>query len=138
MIKFTGDGLIAAFDGMVRTHRALRCAHQVATGGVGDDHRFQFGIGVAEGLVLNGLVGMEQRWTFDVIGATVHLAARLCSEAVANEVVFPSTLVTRSKYHAMDPLAEERLSLRGFAAPVACARFRALPVVSPPAHANRI
>lgn len=138
VIKFTGDGLIASFDGMARTHRALRCAHQIATAGAGADTRMQFGIGVAEGLVLNGLVGMEQRWTFDVIGATVHLAARLCSEAAANEAVFPAALLARSRYHAMDPIAEKHLTLRGFAEPVPCAVFRASPAVSSPVHEDPV
>lgn len=89
VVKYTGDGLMAVFRGMGRSSLALRCALALARSSERDP-RLPFGIGVADGPVLAGLVGpvepADQRHR-DVIGATVHLAARLCAMAGPGEVM---------------------------------------------------
>jgi adenylate cyclase len=89
VVKYTGDGLMAVFRGPQRAPMALRCALAMARSEA--QREMPFGIGVAQGQVLAGLVGDSaeagaQR-QYDVIGATVHLAARLCDLASAAEVV---------------------------------------------------
>lgn len=111
VIKFTGDGLMAEFLGRGRSHFALRCAlalqARLATA------RLRIGVGVAEGLVMKGLLGEPGNQLFDVIGATVHLAARLCSAAHEHEVVATPKLVRAAGL----PLARAEarsVRLRGF------------------------
>ncbi len=55
VIKFTGDGVMAIFRGMGRSHLAMRCAVEIARMSAGA--RMPFGVGVAQGLVMAGLIG---------------------------------------------------------------------------------
>ena len=112
IVKFTGDGLIADFRGRGRCHFALRCALEL-------QERFPagsempIGIGLAEGLVMKGMLGEPGNQLFDLIGATVHLAARLCGSAEAGEVVAPPRLVRSAGL----PIARQRtesVALHGF------------------------
>jgi class 3 adenylate cyclase len=121
VVKYTGDGMMAVFRGMGRSHLAVRAAlalmepalHQTAA----------FGVGLAAGLVLAGLVGDSQatgqRRQYEVIGATAHLAARLCSQADAGEVVLTRALLDASRL-ALPAEARGPLAVRGFAEPVDC------------------
>lgn len=126
VVKYTGDGLMALFRGMGRSHLALRCALALADAGRQDP--VGFGIGVAEGLVLAGFLGdfdaAGERQQYDVIGSTVHLAARLCARAEPGQVV-----ATREAFAAARlPAPAESLGsckVRGFPAPVECVALRA-------------
>src|SRR5690606_17790240 len=97
LVKYTGDGIMAIFKGMGRSHLALRCGMALARNSEGA--LLPYGVGIAEGLVLAGLIGdaqqSGQRQQYDVIGATVHLAARLCDMAQPGELI-----ATRSVYRA--------------------------------------
>jgi class 3 adenylate cyclase len=121
VVKYTGDGMMALFRGMGRSHLALRAAQALAEPALHE--AVGFGIGVASGLVLAGLVGDSQadgqRQQYDVVGATVHLAARLCGQADAAEVVLPRALLQSSRL----PLrAQDRgpVQVRGFGEPIDC------------------
>ena len=104
VVKYTGDGLLAIFRGMGRSYLALRCGLAIA--GLNAKHLFPFGTGIAQGLVLAGFIGDSlqagQRRQYDVIGATVHLAARLCELAKAGEVV--ATSVVNKSARIMSPM----------------------------------
>jgi adenylate cyclase len=50
-------------------------------------YSLSFGIGLAEGEATIGGVGFQQFWTYTVVGSTVNLASRLCSEAVDGEIL---------------------------------------------------
>ena len=89
VVKYTGDGLLAIFRGMGRSYMALRCGLEIAS--LNGKHPFPFGIGIAQGLVLADFIGDSAqeglKRQYDVIGATVHMSARLCELASAGEVV---------------------------------------------------
>ena len=55
VIKYMGDGLMAMCRGMCRSYLALKCALEL--GCTSDQHELPLGVGVAEGLVLAGLIG---------------------------------------------------------------------------------
>ena len=121
VLKYIGDGLMAIFRGPDRAQRALRCACELVDPSL--HAHAAFGIGVAEGPVLGGMVGdaldeVELR-QYEVIGATVHLAARLCAQADAAEA-----LATRHVAQASGlalPLRDVGpLELRGFAGAIDC------------------
>ena len=125
VIKYTGDGVMAIFRGMGRSYLAMRCALELARSD--SQQILPFGIGVAEGLVLAGFVGDSnragQRRQYDVIGATVHLAARLCSMANSSEVIATHSIHTAARLTAPSPRPMGIVSIRGFDTGIDCVAF---------------
>lgn len=121
VVKYTGDGMMAVFRGMGRSHLAIRAAAALARSARRE--QAAFGVGLASGLVMSGLVGDSQaagqRRQYDVIGSTAHLAARLCALAEPGEVVLPRTLLQAS--HLSLPATDRGpLRVRGFADAIEC------------------
>jgi adenylate cyclase len=124
IVKYTGDGLMAAFSGRGRSHLALRCGIALQKLDQTSSYRrtLRIGVGIAEGLVMSGLVGEPGRQQYDVIGATVHLAARLCSIANEGEIVATPKLV-RAAAVTRGAQPTRAVNLRGFPAPIDCVSF---------------
>lgn len=129
VIKFTGDGMLAVFRGMGKSYLAQRCA--VALAGNTSQQIFPYGIGVAGGLILAGLVGDSgragQKQQYDVIGASVHLAARLCSMANAREVISTQQAYAAARFSHPATRAIGRVSIRGFDTGVDCVALNPVP-----------
>ena len=125
VVKYTGDGVMAIFKGMGSSYLAVRCALALAKNG--HNIKLSYGVGVAEGIVLAGLIGDSksygQRLQYDVIGATVHLAARLCSIANAGEVIATKKLITVAKIKVKSARDIGSLSIKGFTDKVECVAF---------------
>lgn len=125
VIKYTGDGVMAIFRGMGRSYLALRCGLELAA--LQNDSKFPFGIGIAQGLVLAGLIGDSnhagQRSQYDVVGATVHLASRLCGLANAGEVVATASINIAARVTTPAPRAMSGVLVRGFDKPLDCVVF---------------
>jgi class 3 adenylate cyclase len=126
IVKYTGDGVMAIFKGMGRSHLALRAGMALAKDS--QSATLSYGVGVAEGLVLSGLIGdanhAGQRQQYDVIGATVHLAARLCSMAQPGELIATQNVYNAA--HLQTPNAREIgvINVRGFEEGVQCIAFQ--------------
>lgn len=120
VVKYTGDGLLASFRGRGRAHLALRCAVQLQELDLTAEYRdhLRIGIGLAEGVVMCGLIGEPGGRQFDVIGATVHLAARLCAIAEPGEIIASPRLVASAGMTGAMPPGRRTVQLRGFEAPV--------------------
>ncbi len=88
-------------------------------------HEVGLGIGVAQGYATLGVIGSEERWEYAAIGNVPNLAARLCGEARAGEI-----LLDAQAEREVAELAETEpvgpLSLRGFLQPVPAFRLRIL------------
>jgi class 3 adenylate cyclase len=88
-------------------------------------HDLGVSIGIAQGYATIGAIGFEGRWDYGAIGTVTNLAARLCGEAKATEI-----LVSRRVAGAAEDLASlealEPLTLKGFARPVPAFRVLAL------------
>ena len=124
VVKYTGDGVMAVFRGSGRASLAIRCALALAQGCDARDG-VPFGIGLAEGPVLAGFVGPDgpaERRHYDVIGAAVHLAARLCALAGPGEVLATCDVGDAVPDPAL-PSRRRRVSVPGFADPIACVAF---------------
>jgi class 3 adenylate cyclase len=80
VVKRTGDGALALFDGPTR---AIRCAQQITREGN------RIGAGIRAGLHTGEIVDRED----DVAGIAVHLASRVSNQAAAGEVLVSRTLV---------------------------------------------
>jgi adenylate cyclase len=125
---FAGDGLMVFFndpfpcpDPAARAvHMAIamrqRMAELTATWRK-RGHALGFGIGIAFGYATLGQIGFEQRFAYGAIGSVVNLAARLCGEARAGQI-----LVSQPVFAAVEDLVELEhtgdLTLKGFHKPV--------------------
>jgi adenylate cyclase len=90
--KFGGDGVMAVFDGDDGSLNACLCALKIVDDArkqaVGDAAAlYKLGIGIHQGEVMVGNIGIEKQLDYTVIGPTVNLAARLCGHARALSVV---------------------------------------------------
>ncbi|HSI44293.1 MAG TPA: adenylate/guanylate cyclase domain-containing protein [Methylotenera sp.] len=126
VVKYTGDGVMAIFRGMGRSYLALRCGLELAHHA--SENSLPYGIGVADGLVLAGFIGDSnqagQRQQYDVIGATVHLAARLCSMASSGEVIATNKINSRARLATSDVRPIGTVAIRGFEVGIDCVAFK--------------
>jgi len=113
VIKYTGDGLLAIFEGGAKHVLAMKCAQQIIKEKSKTD--LDTGIGIAEGLVMGGLLGTDLRYQFDVIGQAVHMAARLCAKAEAWQVVAHSKCLAQVELDKAFGKQAALMDLRGFA-----------------------
>jgi adenylate cyclase len=126
--RFAGDGMMIFFNDPLPCPdppgRAVRMAVAMRSGVAALKERWQsrghqldFGVGLAQGYATLGKIGFEGRFDYAAIGTVTNLAARLCEEAKADQI-----LVSQRVYSAIDQLVEAetvgQLSLKGFSRPV--------------------
>jgi class 3 adenylate cyclase len=131
--RFTGDGLMIFFNDPVvvpnPTERAVRMALAMksAAAALGENwsrRGFELGlaIGIAQGYATIGAIGFQGRIDYGAIGTVTNLAARLCAEASAGQILAErKTLAAVEHLMEVEPLGA--LNLRGFSRPVAAARI---------------
>jgi class 3 adenylate cyclase len=137
--RFTGDGLMVFFNDpepiphpvehAVRMALAMQhSATQLEKGWRKLGYELGLAIGLAHGFATLGAIGFEARLDYAAIGSVTNLAARLCGEAKAGEI-----LVDAKTFAQVESLvcAESLgvLDLKGFSAPVPAYR-----VVGPTGH----
>jgi class 3 adenylate cyclase len=126
--RFTGDGMMIFFNDPVPVPnpagRAIRMAiamrDRVKTLGVAWRKRgydLAFGIGIAQGYATIGAIGFEGRWDYGAIGTVTNLAARLCGEAKAGQILV-SQRVAGEVEEIIETEEAGPLVLKGFAKPV--------------------
>jgi adenylate cyclase len=125
--RFTGDGLMVFFNDPIPCddppERAVRMA--IAMRDIVADlalswhrrgHHLGFGVGVAQGFATLGRIGFEGRSDYAAIGSVTNLAARLCSEAKAGQILITQRVMSATE----DVVVAERVddvTLRGFSRP---------------------
>ena len=127
VVKYTGDGLMAVFRGIGRAPLALRCALELARG-CQRQAALPYGIGVADGQVLAGWVGPDDAREpphHEVIGATVHLSARLCAMAASGVVMTTCALHGASRLQGASPRSMGSVAVPGFPGAIDCVAFEA-------------
>jgi class 3 adenylate cyclase/CheY-like chemotaxis protein len=126
--RFTGDGMMIFFNDPVPVarpaERAIRMAvavrDRVAELGAAwrkRGHDLGLGVGIAEGYATIGAIGFEGRWDYGAIGTVTNLAARLCGEAKAGQILVPSR-VAGAVEDLIDLAEVGTLTLKGFLRPV--------------------
>lgn len=96
--RFTGDGIMVFFNDPVPcddpAERAVRMAieirdavHELAARWLRRGHDLALGMGIAQGFATLGRIGFEDRFDYSAIGSVTNLAARLCSDAQAWQVL---------------------------------------------------
>jgi len=126
--RFTGDGMMVFFNDPVpvanapelaiRMALAMReRARQLDVGWRNRGHDLGMGIGIAQGYATIGAIGFEGRLDYGAIGTVTNLAARLCGEASATEILV-SQRVAGAVEHLVSMETLGPLTLKGFARPV--------------------
>lgn len=96
--KFVGDEVMAAFRGEAKEARAIRAAIEIQQAMMSLVERekifehLRIGIGVNVGVVVTGNIGSRDRMDYTSIGDAVNTAARLCSNAGANEILISESV----------------------------------------------
>ena len=126
--RFTGDGLMVFFNDPIPlddpTQRAVEMALAMRDRVAGLvegwsrlGHDLGFGVGIAQGFATLGRIGYEGRFDYAAIGTVTNLAARLCGEADAGQV-----LVSQRVFGAVEAVAAGEpvgaLELKGFSRPI--------------------
>jgi class 3 adenylate cyclase/CheY-like chemotaxis protein len=127
--RFTGDGMMVFFNDplpvpdpgprAVRMAVAMRDrAAALAEGWRRLGYDLGLGVGIAHGYATIGAIGFEGRRDYAAVGTVTNVAARLCGEAKAGQI-----LVSPRVAAAIDEVAETELigemSLKGLVRPVA-------------------
>jgi adenylate cyclase len=133
---FAGDGVMIFFNDpvpidkpaerAVRMALELQCAFQpIAENWAERGHCVGLGIGIAQGEATLGVIGFESRWEYAAIGNIPNLAARLCGEARAGEILIDGQ-TERDIAHVAETESVEPLQLRGFLQPIVAFRLRGI------------
>jgi len=126
--RFTGDGMMIFFNDPVEipnpAERAIRMAvamRDVVTGLAARWRKrgwdLALGVGIAQGYATIGAIGFEGRVDYGAIGTVTNLAARLCGEAGAGQMLI-SARVASAVEGMIDAEEVGPLALKGFARPV--------------------
>lgn len=126
--RFTGDGMMIFFNDPIVVpnpeERAVRMTlamrdeiTNLRSKWTKRGHNLDAVAGMATGYATIGAIGFEGRWDYGVIGTVTNLAARLCGEAKAGQI-----LVSQHFLNRVDGLVEAELigelTLKGFSRPI--------------------
>jgi DNA-binding response OmpR family regulator len=128
--RFAGDAVMVFFNDplpidkpaehAVRTALAMMEAFKPVAAHWKKRSGFELGLGcgIAQGYATLGAIGFEGRWDYAAIGNVTNLAARLCAEARAGQILADrKTMAVLDGTFQFDPVGE--LSLKGFSHPIA-------------------
>ncbi|MEO8541971.1 MAG: response regulator [Burkholderiaceae bacterium] len=126
--RFAGDSVMVFFNDPVPIEQPAAQAVKMALAmqqkfvDIGQQwykrgYELGLGCGIAQGYATLGQIGFEGRWDYAAIGSVTNLAARLCSEAGAGQI-----LVDRKTMARVESLVQATpvgpLTLKGFHQPV--------------------
>lgn len=121
--KYSGDGIMALFDGPDMTRQCCRCAldmldasRDIAARQAGS--AFRLGIGVHRGVAMVGNLGSADHLDYTAVGPTVNLAARLCGLASQSAVVSRAVRDSVGDAPEIGFSSERTAAVRGFRDPV--------------------
>jgi class 3 adenylate cyclase len=126
--RFTGDGMMIFFNDPVEVpnpaERAIRMvvAMRDVVSGLATRWRkrgwdLALGVGIAQGYATIGAIGFEGRMDYGAIGTVTNLAARLCGEAAAGQILV-SARVAGAVEGIIDAQDVGPVALKGLARPV--------------------
>jgi class 3 adenylate cyclase len=126
--RFTGDKLLVVFnapqpcaDPVLRAV-GMAIAMRQQLDQLSDAWRLSgygldFGIGVAHGDATLGLIDLDGRWDYTVIGSVRHLASRLSEEAVSGKILVSQSVWER-RVKRISAGHAGKLVLNGYADPI--------------------
>lgn len=130
--KYSGDGIMAVFDGDDMARKCCRCALDILDrskelAGLQGRGAIRLGIGIHLGFAMVGNLGSSEHLDYTIIGKTVNLAARLCG--IANQSIVVSQAVRAAVADAPEFvfLSERPATIRGFRDPITVYDLQRLP-----------
>jgi class 3 adenylate cyclase len=133
--QFAGDSLMVIFNDPIKVDdpaaRAVRMAVEMRERFLQTmqpwkkrGHDIGLGLGIAHGYATIGAIGFEDRIGYGVIGRVTNMAARLCSEAKAGQILISQPVFALVE-EVVDVEDAGELTLKGFHRPVpACSVIR--------------
>jgi class 3 adenylate cyclase len=126
--RFAGDGIMIFFNDpveldnpaahAVRMAVEMQCSFaKLNSGWKKRGYDLNMGIGIAQGFATLGAIGFEGRQDYGAIGNVTNLAARLCAEAAAGQVLVSQRVLGRVE-DLVQAEAVSELALKGFRQPV--------------------
>jgi len=109
--KMIGDALLVRFEGENAEQRAIDAAKAILDAVRRASLARGLGIGIYTGQVISGAVGPKSRRDFTVIGDSVNMSARLCSQANPGEIV--ADIESINSAESLGFKAEERIQVKG-------------------------
>jgi len=102
--KYIGDEIMASFSGEDATSRAIKSAYEIQTiikkenieRAKAGETTCEVGIGINRGEVIVGNIGSYEHMDFTAIGSAVNIASRLCSSAIAGDIVIDKSTYDRA------------------------------------------
>ena len=127
--RFAGDGIMIFFNDPIpcadHTDKAVRMAlamqskvEELRAEWLKRGYELDLGIGMAAGYATLGNIGFEGRMDYGAIGNVTNLAARLCSEAKARQILTNQRTLSKIE-NLVDYEPLEELQLKGVSRPVA-------------------
>lgn len=110
-VKHTGDGIMASFSSV---RHAVECAVSIQRAVGAQDDRFATPLQLRIGLSAGEPIAEDQ----DLFGATVQLAARLCSHAKPNQILVSSVISDLCIGKRLPFIPRGESELKGFPHPV--------------------
>ena len=120
--KMIGDALLVRFEGENAEKRAIDAAKAILDSVNRASLARGLGIGIFTGQVISGAVGPKSRRDFTVIGDSVNMSARLCSQANAGEIVADSVTVEAAEAKGFKE--EETVEVKGRTEPLSVKRWQ--------------
>jgi adenylate cyclase len=126
--RFAGDGILVFFNDPLPVTEPARRAARMALAmrarfaslreqWLANGYDLDIGIGIARGYATLGAFGFEGRFDYSAIGGVVNLAARLCGEATAGQILIDQRM-RAALGDAVPTHAVGRMTLKGFTQPV--------------------
>lgn len=118
--KFSGDGIMAVFEGPDGARNACNCALDIiekarTSPPVQENEGMAIGIGIHRGPVIVGNIGQGEHLDYSVIGRTVNFAARLCERAGLMDILVSESIINECKVVTEFRFANiQHVTLRGF------------------------
>jgi class 3 adenylate cyclase len=139
--RFAGDGMMIFFNDPVEISdpavKAAKMALEMQSSvqklnkiWQQRNYSLSMGIGIAQGMATIGAIGFEGRRDYAAIGNVTNLAARLCAEAGAGQILV-SSVVAGNIEKALRVQSVGERGLKGFSEPVKCYEITPLPRQKP-------
>jgi len=127
--KMIGDALLVRFEGENAEKRAIDAAKAILDAVRRATLARGLGIGIYTGQVISGAIGPTSRRDFTVIGDSVNMSARLCSQALAGEIV--ADVATVEAAASQDFTNEDPIQVKGRTQPLAVSRWHVSALTKP-------
>lgn len=127
--RFAGDGIMVFFNDPMAVpdhcERAVKlgigireAVAALSEGWAKRGFRLGVGVGIAAGYATLGRIGFDKRFDYAAIGTVTNVAARLCGEAAAGQILLSQRVAAAVESTATVNLLEDR-SLKGLRTPIA-------------------